>query len=58
MTNTDTVSIEVDRSTYEKFKEERETSKSEHTPAMDADTFLNTLLDTHKAARRGYYGEQ
>lgn len=47
--------IEVDRQTYERFEEERQKTANESTPEMDQSTFLDSLLDTQKAAREGYY---
>lgn len=50
--------IEIDAATYERFEERRKRTKTDHVPAMDQATFLNSLLDTEKAVREGYYDDE
>jgi len=57
MSDSDTVTIEVDRLTYERFEQQRQSTKNEHVPAMDPSVFLDALLDTDEAIRNGYYAE-
>lgn len=52
-----TASIEVDASTMERFDEQRENTKTVHLPEMTPAVFLDALLDTHEAARAGYYDD-
>lgn len=47
--------IEVDRATYERFEQHRQQTATDSVPEMDQSTFLDSLLDTQKAVREGYY---
>lgn len=49
--------IDVDERVYRRFEERREATKNEHVPAMDQSLFLDSLLDTDEAVRRGHYDD-
>jgi hypothetical protein len=48
---------EFEQRVLQRFEEERQKTKNEHVPAMDPSTFLDSLLDTREAVRRGYYDD-
>jgi len=54
----DTHTLEADKSTIERFHDKRKETKNQHVPAMDADTFLNSLLDTLEAVEEGHYNDE
>jgi len=54
----DTKTLDVDASTIERFHEKRKETKTQHVPAMDASTFLSSLLDTLEAVEEGYYNDE
>lgn len=54
----DPIELELTGHLRERFEEERATTKTRDIPMMDPETFMKSLLDTHKAVREGYYNDE